>query len=79
MLQHRRPDLVLLDLALPDMDGVQVVERLRAEPEFQELPVIITSAQDMTSLESLPGTIVIAKPEGFAASEVVRCVQHLLK
>ncbi len=79
MLQHRFPDLVLLDLALPDMDGVQVVERLRAEPEFQQLPVIITSAQDMTSLESLQGTIVIAKPEGFAASEVVRCVQHLLK
>ncbi len=40
----RRPDLVILDLGLPDMDGVEVVRRLR---EWTQLPVIVLSARSM--------------------------------
>ncbi len=38
----RRPDIVILDLGLPDIDGVEVVKRLR---EWSEVPVIILSAR----------------------------------
>ncbi|MBA2475840.1 MAG: PAS domain S-box protein, partial [Actinobacteria bacterium] len=38
------PDLILLDLHLPDTDGEQVLARLRAEPETAEIPVIVLSA-----------------------------------
>lgn len=41
--QHR-PDLVLLDLHLPDIDGDEVIERLRANPVTAEIPVIVMSA-----------------------------------
>ena len=45
-LEHRRPEIVLLDLNLPDMDGLEVLQRMRAEDE--ELPVVmITGRQDM--------------------------------
>ena len=42
-----KPDLILLDVLMPDMDGFQVFEQLKASPETQEIPVIfITTARD---------------------------------
>lgn len=38
-----RPDLVLLDLMLPKLSGVELMTRLRAEPEFEKLPIIVFS------------------------------------
>src|SRR5262245_12434465 len=39
-------DLVLLDIMMPEMDGFQVLERLRADPELRTIPVIMISAVD---------------------------------
>lgn len=41
--QHT-PHLILLDLHLPDMHGMEVLERLRADPATKDIPVIVTSA-----------------------------------
>lgn len=38
------PDLVLLDLSMPDMDGLEVLRRLRADPRHRALPVIMFTA-----------------------------------
>jgi Response regulators consisting of a CheY-like receiver domain and a winged-helix DNA-binding domain len=40
---HRRPDVVVLDLGLPDMGGVQVLRRLR---EWSDVPVLVVSVRD---------------------------------
>ena len=41
--QRIRPDLVILDLGLPDMDGIEVTQRLR---EWTQMPIIILSVQE---------------------------------
>ena len=42
--QQDRPDIILLDLRMPDMDGFEVLRRLRAAPETSSIPVIFLTA-----------------------------------
>jgi CheY-like chemotaxis protein len=42
-----RPDLILLDISLPEMDGVEVLRRIRADENLRELPVIALTAHAM--------------------------------
>ena len=44
LAREHRPDLVLLDLHLPDMQGDEVLARLRDDPDLRETPVVILSA-----------------------------------
>ena len=43
MAQQERPDLILLDLILPGMDGFEILEKIKEEPETSAIPVIILS------------------------------------
>ena len=43
-LENAMPDLILLDLAMPEMDGIQFLRVLRAAPEWANLPVIVLTA-----------------------------------
>ncbi len=48
---HPSPDLVLLDVMMPDMDGIDVLAKLRANPITTEIPVIFVTAMDATEDE----------------------------
>jgi CheY-like chemotaxis protein len=43
-LQSEIPNLVLMDLQLPDMDGYTLVRKLRADPRFTQLPIVAVTA-----------------------------------
>jgi DNA-binding response OmpR family regulator len=45
-----RPDAVILDLMLPKITGVEVMKKVRAEPDFQKLPIIVFSNTYLTNL-----------------------------
>jgi len=47
-LQTLRPDLILMDIQLPGMDGLTLVRRLKVRPEFTSTPVVAISAHAMT-------------------------------
>ena len=47
MLEQERPDLILMDVNLPDIDGLEVTARLKANPEVANIPVIALTANAM--------------------------------
>jgi CheY-like chemotaxis protein len=47
MARTLQPDLVLMDLQLPDLDGVELLERLRADSALRDTPMIVLSASAM--------------------------------
>jgi PAS domain S-box-containing protein len=49
LARGKRPDLILLDINLPDMNGYEVLSRLRSEPACRDIPVIAVTANAMDS------------------------------
>jgi signal transduction histidine kinase/CheY-like chemotaxis protein len=79
MVQRRRPDLVLLDLMLPDLDGYQILARIRSLPNGQDIPVVIVSAQDeLDSRGALHGSLTVASAQGLRPGDIVRWVQNVV-
>jgi CheY-like chemotaxis protein len=52
LLQHEKPDLLLLDIRLGDGSGLDVIRAVRADPAFDQLPVLAITAQAMKDDES---------------------------
>jgi two-component system phosphate regulon response regulator PhoB len=75
-VRTRPPDLVLLDLMLPDMDGADLYRQLRADPATSALPVLVLSARP-DAHSRVSGVEVILKP--FRVQEVVARVSALLQ
>ncbi len=48
LIQRELPDLVVLDLMMPEMDGFAVIEALRAKQETATIPVIVATAKELT-------------------------------
>ncbi len=51
LVRQRRPDLVILDLTLPDMDGCTILSTLHADSQVSQIPVIVISARSLTAAE----------------------------
>jgi len=69
-----RPDILLLDLIMPRLDGFGVIERLRANPETVNLPVIVISVKDLTASESArlkESVRFVMKKQGFEGEKLV--------
>ena len=71
LIRERQPSVVLLDLLMPGMDGFEVVEALRADPDTESIPVVILTSKSMTrqDKERLRGRITyVARKAGFDLS-----------
>ncbi len=66
VMRSERPDLVMLDVMMPGMDGPAILERMRADPDLAHIPVIFmtakTNPQEVAKFRGLSAIGVLAKP-----------------
>jgi CheY-like chemotaxis protein len=70
------PDLILLDVSMPGMDGRQFLARLRATPEWQRLPVILTTGRSVEDVARENRCDVLSKP--FSEAALLDLVERLI-
>ena len=80
-LQKERPELVILDVMLPGIDGMELLRRMRNRIEFKDIPVIMATAKDAEYNKvqglDLGADYYITKP--FGVMELVSCVKAVLR
>lgn len=78
-ISHATPDLVLLDLRMPDMDGVQVLTELRRAAATRAVPVVLVTSTDPSAVEPIddPAVAMLSK-SGLSAAALRRAVAQVL-
>ncbi len=80
-LQNKKPDIVLLDIMLPDMDGLEILKKMKNTPDYKKIPVIMVTAKT-TEIDKVKGLDLgaddyISKP--FGIMELISRVKALLR
>ena len=80
-VQKEKPELVVLDVMLPGVDGITLLRRMREDPALKEIPVILATARgaeiDKIQGLDLGADYYLAKP--FGVIELVSCVRAVLR
>lgn len=75
-----RPDLVIMDINLPGLDGLQVLQRIRANPELKQLPVVMFTSsnmvEDVHAAERHGADMFLVKP--FDVSEYLTMLRRIV-
>jgi CheY-like chemotaxis protein len=71
LAREGRPDVILLDYAMPDMDGAELSRRLRADPTTAAIPLILMSAHPRAARPRLPVDAELPKPFDLEALSTV--------
>lgn len=78
--QRARPDLVILDVMLPNKSGFEILRELRGAPDTADLPVMMLTAKgqdkDRSRAEASGASMFMSKP--FSNSEIIENVKRLL-
>lgn len=77
---HHRPDLILIDLSLRHMDGLETTRRLKANPATAHIPVVACTAQTQRACvtQALEAGCVALLPKPFLIDELLAMVDEVL-
>ncbi|MCA9937468.1 MAG: pyridoxal-phosphate dependent enzyme [Anaerolineales bacterium] len=81
LIKTTRPNLVIMDLMMPGLDGFDVIEAMKADNALKEIPVIVVTAKDLTADERLrlSGKIARLRPKGsFLDVDLIEDIREIL-
>jgi threonine synthase len=81
MVRKNTPDLILLDLMMPGLDGFGVIDAIKEDEQLQDVPVIVVTAQELTAVEKrrLDGRVNRLLQKGtFLSTDIVEDIDGIL-
>ena len=71
MIIRHKPDLVITDLMMPEIDGFTVIEYVRSNPQTSQIPIVVVTAKELTVKERarLEGMVDMLLPKGSALDD----------
>jgi CheY-like chemotaxis protein len=75
ILEERRPDIILLDLVMPNMDGFEVIEQREANPDWREIPIVVASALDPAGQPILSPALAVTLAGGLSTQQLLQQIQ----
>ena len=80
LMRRQKPDLLMLDVLMPGMDGFSVIEAMQADEALAAIPIILISAKGASESITpvIRGQIALQCEAGFTPIELVRAVQTLI-
>jgi CheY-like chemotaxis protein len=79
ILQECHPDVILLDLVMPGLDGFQLLEFRSQNPELLRIPVIIISARDPAGQPIVSSSLATTRGGGLSVQQLLRSIEVLSK
>lgn len=73
--REKRPDLILLDLLMPGIDGYGVLRELRSTESLKDVPVVVITAHEQQGELLTAGLVGVTRQGGLSARELMRCVK----
>ncbi len=81
LIGQERPDLVILDMTMPDVSGLEVLGYMRSDPDLASVPVVVVSAKsgeaDIRGALDAGASVYLTKPVGY--SDLKSAVDRLLE
>jgi signal transduction histidine kinase/CheY-like chemotaxis protein len=75
LLRQRQPDVMLLDLIMPRMDGFQVLQAKSEDPSIREIPVVVVSSRDPVGGHIASDALTVTRGGGLPVSDLLTCIR----
>lgn len=77
-LRHERPDAILLDLVMPEMNGFQFLSAIRADQDLRKIPLILISARDPIGQPIVSGGLAVTYCNGLSMQQLLASIEALI-
>lgn len=75
LLRQRQPDVMLLDLIMPGMDGFQLLQEKERDPSIRDIPVVIISSRDPEGEPIVSDLLTVSRAGGLSLRNLLACIQ----
>jgi signal transduction histidine kinase/CheY-like chemotaxis protein len=77
VMRTREPELVLLDLTMPGLDGFGVLQQMSQDPALRDIPVIVISARDPLGEPLVSDALMVTRKGGLSIRDLAACIEAL--
>jgi CheY-like chemotaxis protein len=77
ILREQRPDVVLLDLIMPNMDGFQLLAAKSQDLTLSDIPVVVISARDPAGQPIVSNALAVTQGDGFSMHRLLTCIEAI--